>query len=634
MRFSFLLLLSLFSINISLAQSGWGYVNYTSYRTHNGNGSTNQYGQFANSATDFTTMFNTNNSNTTIFRTGEVTLQAMASGSSTVPRWGSDYFGYKFEFWFIPQETGLYYFGINSDDASDLFIDGVAVATYYGGHGASAYQIGGINMVAGRRYSVVARMQEYGGGEAFFFQWLKPSQIGGWGYWNNEVTNVAIEPTKKARINLNFGSTLDETKFSIGSALSSTGWVDVTNLIDSNKVVDGNKGTIVNGQVEWSYITPSTNSTILNIDLRTFGATSPSSVTNMKILNLYDGPVVYQNSNIYWAIYTIPKVISPTVGSGIRDMGNGSYAFTCDITYTTNMSYKPQTVTVSTTNNMSTLYGSILTVSDVYLAFKELVNTGIFGDQSGNEFTYGIQYKNADVNDDGTFNEADCFALLQHLTGKKNIVDVFNLTKTLKLIPQATYNTISKSNWSSYSSFLGDMYGFNINTGNAIDTFYVSGTWKGDVNLSHSGIPVSNGVTTNSINFNHALKSMTSVNTIRDVEADIMMEKNGDNIITTINVTPNENKIGAIQFDVYYDNSILEFSSTKFIDSNSINFDKNNESFVSVGTLNTSGGSISNLGYILTFKPKTPITNLLGLISVKGIEAISVSSNKINIKIL
>ena len=39
------LLVTLFLIllvNISSAQSGWGYVNYTAYKTHNGNGATKQ----------------------------------------------------------------------------------------------------------------------------------------------------------------------------------------------------------------------------------------------------------------------------------------------------------------------------------------------------------------------------------------------------------------------------------------------------------------------------------------------------------------------------------------------------------------------------------------------------------------
>jgi len=63
--------------NISSAQSGWGYVNYTSYKTHNGTAALNQYAQFPNTAAEFDNMLNTANSNTTITHTGEVPLATM-----------------------------------------------------------------------------------------------------------------------------------------------------------------------------------------------------------------------------------------------------------------------------------------------------------------------------------------------------------------------------------------------------------------------------------------------------------------------------------------------------------------------------------------------------------------------------
>ena len=642
------LLVTILFVNISSAQSGWGYVNYTSYKTHAGNGSTTQYQAFPYSAAEFDNMLNTANSNTTITHTGEVPISYVYNGSVQTPHWNADYYAIKFDFWFVPQETGTYYFGINSDDASDLFIDGNVVATYYGGHGASGYQTGTKAMVAGQRYRVVVRYQEYGGGDALYFRWYKPSGSGGWGYWNNEVTNINSTPSKKANMNFDFGSTLDKTKFNIGSALSSNGWIDITNSLDSNKVANGSKATITGGGVEWSYVNPNAswlggNSRLL-IDMRKFGNTNPSDVKSVKILDVYDGPVTYTSHDPNgWAIYTVPSPLTKvtdgtsTYNQYIRNVNgwNTDYAFACDVTFGSNMTYKQQSVTMTTSNTLSTLYGNIVTVSDVYLAFKELVNGGIFGNQTGNEFTYGIQYKNADVDDNGVFNESDCFALLQHLTGKKNLVDTFNLKKTLKLIPQSTYNTIGKSNWSTFPTYLNDTYSFDINTGKPIDTFYISGTWKGDVNLSHSAIPLSNGITTNSNNIGSTIKSMSVVtNSINDVEADIMMEKVGDSVIATINLNPNGNQIGATQFDVYFDNSILEFSRVEFNNTQSTNFDKNNGSYISLGSLNTSGGSISNIGYKIIFKPKAIITNILGLISIKNVETLNTNSIKLNVKVI
>ena len=620
----FLLLLT---YNISSAQTGWGYVNYTSYKTHNGNGSTTQYQAFPYSAAEFDNMLNTANSNTTITHTGEVPISYVYNGSVQTPHWSGDFYAIKFDFWFIPQETGTYYFGINSDDASDLSIDGTIIATYYGGHGAGGYQTGSKVMVAGQRYKVVVRYQEYGGGDALYFRWYRPVS-GQWGYWNNEVTNINSVPTKQAKMNFDFGSTLNKTTFSVGgTALNSTGLVDITNSLDSVKIGNGYKGTMTSGQVEWSYVTNwDATRMLLNVDLRTFGAFQPSTITSMKIFDVYNGPVTYINSNTYWAVYSIPITIF-TPGTYVRDMGSGSYAFKCDIAYTSNNVYKPQSVTMTTTNTLSTLYNSIVTVSDVYLAFKELQNGGIFGNEVGNEFTYGIQYKNADVNDDGVFNESDTYRMLQHLTGVKNIVDTFTFPNLIKIIPTTSYNTIGKSNWNTFPSFVGNTYNFDINTGQPTDTFNLSVTWKGDVNLSHSATPASNGITTMSV------RTM-NVTTIQNVESDIMMERVGENIVATIKINSNGNQIGATQFDVHFDNSVLEYTQTTFNNNTSTNFSKNSGSVISLGSLNTSNGSIGDMEYKVVFKPKTTIGNILGLISVINVETIDTKSNKLNIKVI
>ena len=628
------ILFSLIFSNISSAQSGWGYVNYTSYKLFNGNGSTNQYAAFPYSRAEFDNMLNTANSNTTITHRGETPIINVYNGSSpTVPHWNGDYYAIVFDFWFIPKVTGTYYFGINSDDASDLVIDNTLIATYYGGHGASGYQQGQLNMVAGQRYKVVVRYQEYGGGDALYFRWYRPNV--GWGYWNDEVTNVNSTPSKQGRINFDFGSTLDKTKFNIGSALSSTGWIDITNSIDSVKIANGNKGTIVSGQVEWSYINTSNGTNTLYVDLRKFGNTDISTITQIKILDVYEGPVTYAGSNIYWAYYTIPSSIpkltngTSTYASNIRNAGYDNYAFSCDVSFASYMEYKPQSVTITTTNNLTTLYGSIVTVSDVYLAFKEYSNRGgLFGNGTdGGQFTYGIQYKNADVNDDGYFDEQDCYLLLQHLTGKKQLVDTFNLRKTLRLIPTSDYNNIGKSNWSTVPSYLGDTYNFDINTENKTDTFYISGTWKGDVNLSHSTVPTSNGITTMS------LKTMSISSEINFI---INQEIVGDSVIVTLSLNPLQQQVVGTQFMLTFDNSILNYSSTSYSTKGNVtNFSKQNSNIITIGSLNTTGGILDNAtSYKISFKPSKSIDSILGLISISNAEGINIDGKNLNVKIL
>jgi hypothetical protein len=630
---------------ISSAQSGWGYVNYTSYKTHAGYGAQNQYAAFPYTKAEFDNMLNTANSNTTITHTGEVPFLWVYNGSTQTPHWGGDYYAIVFEYWFIPQETGTYRFAITSDDASDFSIDGTTLITYYGGHGAGQWIYGQKQLIAGQRYKIIARYQEFGGGDALYVRWARPSNPNYYFYWNNEVTNIGSVPTKQAKMNFDFGSTLDKTKFNIGSALGSTGWVDVTNQLDSNKVANGSKATIIGGGVEWSYVNPNAswlggNSRLL-IDMRKFGNTSPTDVKSVKILDVYEGPVTYTSHDPNgWAIYTVPSPLTKvtngtsTYNQYIRNVNgwNTDYAFACDVSFGSVMQYKPQSVTITTTNNLTTLYNSIVTVSDVYLAFKELQNGGIFGNEIGNEFTYGIQYKNADVNDDGYFNETDSYLLLQHLTGKKNLVDTFSLNKTLKLITSSTYDSVGKSNWATYPTFLKDTFAFDINTDKSIDTFYLKGTWKGDVNLSHSATPSANGIANMSANFSERIKSM-GVST-NQMGAELISELGGDSVYVYITFKPGDNNIVGTQFQINYDNSLLKFNKTEYVTNGSpTNYSADKGTFVNVGSLNTDGSQITSATYKVIFITKQKLNGVLGLISVGNSEAVDKTGKSLGVKI-
>ena len=627
---------------VTYSQTGVGYVNYTSYKTHNGTGITNQYNAHPSNAAEFDNLLDTTNSNTTITHTGEVTLATMCDGSTGTPHWYSEFYAIKFEFWFVPKETGSYKFGINSDDASDISVDGTVISTYYGGHGASGYQYGSINLVAGTKYKIVARYQEYGGGDAFYVRWSRPSAPNYYSYWNEEVTNNPSDPTKKAIANFNFGSTLDETKFLASSLpLNSSGQVNITNTLDSTKVSSGQyKATIAVSNWESVIINPYESylgGHRLLLDERMFNSSSPkfNSINSIKVLDIYDGPVTVYDTSGWWKTYIIPgnvvsKIAASTYQNSLR-LQDGWYAIQAgtNITYEASTAYSQQSIIMTTTNTLATLYNSIVTVSDVYLAFKELSNTGLFGNQSGNEFVYGIQYKNADVNDDGYFNEADCFALLQHLTGVKNIVDTIKLSNTLKLIPTTTYNTITKSNWNTFSSYLGDTYSFSINTGKAIDTLNLSGTWKGDVNLSHSATPVINATASNSVR---------SFSTLipNQIQASIITELINGKVYAYINLDPLQQQVVGTQFQLNYDNSVLKFESIEYkTKGNPTNYGTNKGNYINIGSLISDGSTLldNTTEYKIIFTPNTTLSNMLGLISIGSTDAVNKAGTQLKVKI-
>lgn len=159
-------------------------LNVKVFRTHNGNGSTNQYPNFANNRSQMDMMTSTTYSNTTLWWSGVMnattclnftTWTTMANAGASIPNNG-DFYAVEVSGIFTPVETGTYFFGINSDDGSDLIINGTLVTSYYGGHGMGGYQIGSISLVAGTSYTFTARMQEYGGGDGMAVVWRRPSQ--------------------------------------------------------------------------------------------------------------------------------------------------------------------------------------------------------------------------------------------------------------------------------------------------------------------------------------------------------------------------------------------------------------------------------------------------------------------------
>jgi len=627
LTFLFLLMYS-----VTYSQSGVGYLNYTIYNT-NGSSYRNSY---PNSDADFVNLFNTSNG-ATIYKSGTTTaynaLYYYQTFFTGVPN-GAGYFGIQTTGWFVPKETGTYTFGIDGDDAVDFLLDGVVVTSFYGPHGFGGYRYGTVNLVAGRAYALKARFQQVGGGWGLYVIWKRPSQST-YSLQSDECYSTSPStPTKKAVANFNFNTNITPTTFSISSPLSTAGLIDITTNLDSTKISNGYIGKITSGQVEWSYVNFFNGVTTLYVDMRQFGNTTPSSVNSVSILDVYSGPVTFRTSDGTWAQYTVPstlpKVLDGTslYNSNIRNAGYNNYAFSCNVSFGSNMVYKTQSITLTTTSNLTTLYNSIVTVSDVYMAFQEYSNQGLFGNQNGSSFTYGIQYQNADINDDGIFNEADCFNLLQNLTGTKTLVDTFNLNKTVRLIPQTRYDSIGKSNWNTFINPLGSTYSFDINTGKSTDTINLSVAWKGDVNLSHSTTPKSNNITTMSV------RTMSVSN---EIQSTIMSELVGDSVVVIITLNPLSHQVVGTQFIINYDNSLLKFSTIKFTtNGNPSNFGTDKGTYVNVGSLITDGTTTldNTTSYKISFKTLTKLNNIFGLISVSGTDAVSQNGTQLKIRLI
>jgi len=394
------------------------------------------------------------------------------------------------------------------------------------------------------------------------------------------------------------------------------------------------KATISPGGVEWSYTNPNAswlngNSRLL-IDMRQVGSVDPTKISKVKILDAYDGPVTYTSHDANgWAIYTVPSPLTKvTDGTSaynqyIRNVNgwNTDYAFQCGIGLTQLGAFKQHKMELNEYDSVQlrTLYNSVVTVSDVYLAFKELSNGGIFGNQKGNEFTYGIQYVNADVDDNGVFNEVDCFKLLQNLTGTQNLVSSYTLDNTIKVIPDSIYNLIGKSTWNSFTSYKGKTYSFSLLDDVISYNYDLAVSWKGDVNLSHSATPPSNNITTMSVRT--AMSSPIS----NEINASILTEMIGDSIYAYITIDPIGQELVGTQFKLNYDNSLLKFNNVIFKTKGSpTNYGTDKGNYINLGSLLTEGGVLDNTTqYKISFTSKTKLDNIFGLISVDVTDAVN-----------
>jgi hypothetical protein len=487
--------------------------------------------------------------------------------------------------------------------------------------------------------------------------WSNPDDATFTEFYTNSVSHSNGE-SLRVQFNFDFGNNVDETKFATKmfttsdyinysqattagyKSLSGLGKVDMSADMDTTKAPTGlYKATTTGGQVEWCviYDYDLTNHRYrIGIDSREFGGSSitPSQISILQLFDLYYGNAEFVSYDPNgWAEYYINTNVEfnfdqSTYGTYIRS-GNGYHALRAEFSFSEYLAYKQHDLLFQAYNEtqLGQLYSQIVSVSDVYIAFKELSNRGIFGNQSGLEFTYGIQYDNADVNDDGVFNETDTYLLLQHLTGTGTnpLIAANLLPYMMKLIPQDTYNNIGKSDWNTYPSFQRAKYPITFNP-TSLNTYNVSVTWKGDVNLSHSAIPPSNGITTMS------MKTM-SLSISNEINASIITELVGDSVVAYITIDPLQQELVGTQFKLNYDNSLLKFSSVSYKTKGApTNYGTDKGDYINFGSLITDGGVLDNTTeYKISFKPQTKLDNVLGLISVAFMDAVNKSGKTLKV---
>ena len=261
-----------------------------------------------------------------------------------------------------------------------------------------------------------------------------------------------------------------------------------------------------------------------------------------------------------------------------------------------------------------------MTVSDVFLAFKELADKGILGNQSGLGLTSGIQYLNADVDGNGVFDESDTYKLLQHLTGVQPLSQSTALTYLMKLYNKSDYDLVTPSNWGTKFNSTRNLLPFTLSSLN--NTYNLSVTWLGDVNLSHSAQQSVSSVATNSMR----TMSLSTNSVSNQINAHLMGENVGGKVVITISLDPLQQEVVGTQFLLNYDNTALKFEKVEFTTKgNPTNFGADRGSSVTLGSLITDGSTIldKTTEYKITFTPLMGLNGLLGLTSISNTDAVN-----------
>jgi hypothetical protein len=421
--------------------------------------------------------------------------------------------------------------------------------------------------------------------------------------------------------------------------------VDITNDLDTTKISNGGiKVSSTAGYAEWCviYEYDSYNQRYrIGIDSRevTGILSDPSTISNLQLFDLYNGPVTFNSydpngwTEVYVYTETQFNFSSSSYPNNIRN-GGGYYALTAEFTFSPIQNFKQHGIDViaNSQTELNTLYNSIVSVTDVYLAFKELSNGGIFGNQTGLEFTSGLQYMNADVDGNGVFNEADTYKLLQHLTGVAPITQYSALTYLMKLYSKSDYDAITKSNWNTQFNSTRSLFPFSLNTGTLNNTYNLNVTWVGDVNLSHSAQQTVSSITTNSMR----TMSLTTQSVSNQINAYLMGENIGGKVVITISLDPLQQEVVGTQFQLNYDNTSLKFEKVEFTTKgNPTNFGTDRGSSITLGSLISDGSTTldKTTEYKITFLPLIGINSILGLTSISTTDAVNKNGTQLKIKI-
>jgi len=668
----------------TVANDGPNAIIYKSFKINDYANNNNQaeYNAHPASSSDFDAMFDYANKNTTTWtHQGRDTATKAFTWpwSNILPRHDNSNFGWIIEGYFVPPTSGTYKFQLNSDDRSDFWFDanddGTITNTGIGlGNGSREVDI--TNLTAGVSYKFRVRYEQGAGGANLYLKWKSPEDVAAgaaFAFNGNTIYSIDADDYTVAidyTVNYNFHSNITPSDFGVNTyyqsgtnevtqnsnsttvSLDSDGKANISDQIDEELTAGSNyKATPTDGGVEYMivYDWDSNNQRHrVLIDKRMFNSfgytgfadNAPTSlfqnVTALDLYDVFDGSLTYYQDDLYWAQYYIYTNITSNISntsysSKFRDTGSSNAVQIGSINFSAISNYKTQYVVFNEPSStvLASTAAAVVTVADVYLAFQELTDRGINNDQSGNKFTYGIQYANANVDRDGDFDFDDTYMMLDWLNGGTSF-SITGLASVMRLIETSEYNSVASSAVGNYST--QTMFPLGLSTGTDTYTKNVNVTWLGDVNLSHSPTPTNNlSVTGMTIgNAPTMVDTRMFITNAKTIELRIESEVKDDKIHYRVRGTYGGTPIGAIQLQLKYNKDKVQLSDNIF-QTGGTNFINDQNGIISFGSLKIDEGTLNNLStYEFIFTGETS-EGSLGLFLIEDIEAVTTDNEPVNI---
>ena len=682
-----LLFILLLLPTLVFGQSGEGYINYKSYKTHNGNGSSSSYngvayGGGAGSTAEFDAMVDTNQPGTTLTHTGEVSPYGSTGlNGGHPPRYGSSFFAIVYSGWFKPNKNGTYNFRTYADDSSETRYREVGTTTWQTitfQWGCCSYRYGTATLDKTKWYEFEFRYQEYGGGDYYYFAYSIPAnssspiynQLGGnngsshlFGTWTNinpSGTSTTTEPevdldlefhSQLAPEQYRFGVYYDASNEQDGSTYFNTstmnskyyldddGSKDITDYLNLVKMADGKKATTTGGNVEWCvvYDYDNTNKRYrVGIDKREFpSGVSSSDVKQLQLFDVWDGDVTFKSDDGTWGeyyIYTDTQLdfTNSTSSTYIRD-ANGFYGMKAEFSFEDVEIYKGHKISfMNPSNNIEQwtaeeFMDDYITVADVVAGFNELAGGGIFGGYKGD--LSGVQLQNSDVNQDGEFDFQDSQIGLAFLNGGDTPFNGY-LSEIMRIVPKSEYDNTTTTNWKTQTN-KSPSTSFTFSVIDTIQTLEYKVSFIGDVNLSHSAPQSTSSPGTQSMSIRNSSSQKSN-------ELEILLDigREEDKFVVTLDVPQNNHNIVGSEFRIGYDNTRVEFDRIETT-SNLQSFSAERTNYIKLGSISTDGSQNLNGGvqYKIYFSPQQTFESILGLLSVIKSELVKQNGGGIDHKI-